>query len=139
MMEEQWKMLQDHLGYNDEEMKTFRANPMNEKVLSVLPELMNKTIILEVVESRGCNSRHLPGDKFYFDGAGNLLTKLSPKRICAYALSAVAHLIFASNELSYAGVDPNEMLFKHVSCPDVGLRCGGWGQVVMEFRIEDRK
>jgi len=32
------------------------------------------------VESHGCNSRHPVGDKFYFDGAGNLLSELSPKK-----------------------------------------------------------
>ncbi|MEE9400694.1 MAG: hypothetical protein V3V32_01600 [Dehalococcoidia bacterium] len=47
--------------------------------------------------------------------------------------------IFASNELFYAGVDPNEMRFKRAGCFDVGVRCGGWGNIVMEIRVEDRK
>jgi len=37
-----------------------------------------KLNITRVVDSKGCNSQHKVGDKFYFDGAGNLLTKLSP-------------------------------------------------------------
>jgi len=134
-----WKMIQERLGYTDEEMEVFRQNPRNEDVLSKAPALMNKTIIIEVVESHGCNSEHKPGDKFYFDGAGNLITKLCPKRICIYALSAAANLIFASNELFYAGVDPNEMRFKRTGCFDVGVRCGGWGHIVMELKVEDRK
>ena len=100
---------------------------------------MNKTLVAEVVESQGCNSRHKKGDKLYFDGAGNLITKLAPKRICIYALSSMAKLIFASNELFYAGIDPNEMRFKRVGCFDVGVQCGGWGHIVMEMRVEDRK
>ena len=48
-------------------------------------------------------------------------------------------MIFASNELFYAGVDPNEMRFKRASCFDVGVRCGGWGQIVMELSMIDRK
>jgi len=100
---------------------------------------MNKTIIAEVVESHGCNSQHKVGDKFIFDGAGNLITKLCPKRICIYALSSIAPFVFTSNELFYAGVDPNEMRFKRTGCFDVGVRCGGWGHIVMELRIEDRK
>ena len=79
------------------------------------------------------------GDKFYFDGSGNLITKLNPKRICVYALSTVAPLIFTANELFYAGADPNEMRFNRTGCFDVGVRCGGWGRVVMEVRLEDRK
>jgi len=134
-----WDFFQKHVGYTDDEMKEFRENPRNEDVLSKGPALMNKTIVVEVLKSHGCNSQHKEGDKFYFDGAGNLITKLCPKRICIYALSSMATAIFASNELFYAGVDPNEMRFNRLGCFDVGVRCGGWGNIVMEIRVEDRK
>ncbi|MCP4669190.1 MAG: TIGR04076 family protein [Deltaproteobacteria bacterium] len=137
--ESTWRFFQKHLGYTDEEMKTFRENPRNEDILSKGPALMEKTIVMEVVESHGCNSRHQSGDKFYFDGAGNLITKMNPKSICIYALSAMAPLIFVANELFYAGVDPNETRFKRVGCFDVGVKCGGWGNVVMELSMEDRR
>ncbi len=134
-----WKVMKNHLGYSKEEMELFRSNPRNEDVLSKVPELRTKTIVLEVVESHGCNSQHQVGDKFYFDGAGNLLTKLCPKKVCIYALAACSGMIFSSNELLYAGVDPNEMRFKRAACFDVGVRCGGWGRVVLEIKVEDRK
>ena len=136
--EKTWKTFQQHLGYNDEEMTRFRENPRNEDVLAKAPALMNKTIIAKVVKSHGCNSQHKVGEKFYFDGAGNLLTKLCPQRICIYALSSIASLIFTSNELFYAGIDPNEMRFKRAGCFDVGVQCGGWGHIVMELSVEDR-
>lgn len=136
--ERTWKNFQQHLGYNDEEMKRFRENPRNEDVLTKSPGLMNKTIVIKVVESKGCNSQHRVGDKFYFDGAGNLLTNLCPKRICIYALSSVTQLIFASNELFCAGIEPNEMRFRRAGCFDVGVQCGGWGHIVMEIGVEDR-
>lgn len=136
--EKTWKIAQQHLGYSDEEMKKFREDPRNEDILSKVPALMNKTIVVKVVESHGCNSQHKVGDKFYFDSAGNLLTKLCPKRICIYALNSVAGLIFASNELFYAGIDPNEMRFRRAGCFDVGVQCGGWGHIVMELSVEDR-
>jgi uncharacterized repeat protein (TIGR04076 family) len=139
MDERTWKTVQQHLGYNDEEMKKFRENPRNEDVLAKAPALMNKTIVAKVVESHGCNSEHKVGDKLYFDGAGNLITKLCPKRICIYALNSIAQLIFASNELFYAGIDPNEMRFRRAGCFDVGVQCGGWGHIVMELSVEDRK
>ena len=133
-----WKIIKKHLGYSKEEMEIFRSNPRNEEVLSKALDLQRKTIIVEIVESHGCNSQHRVGDKFYFDGAGNLLTKLSPKKICVYALSAISTQIFTTNELLYAGIDPNEMRFKRAACFDVGLECGGWGRIVMEVRIEER-
>ena len=139
MSEEAWKFIQNHLGYTNEELKKFREDPRNEDVLSKAPALMNKTIIAEVVESHGCNSQHKVGDRFYFDGTGNLLTRLCPKKICYYALNSIGGLIFAANELFYAGIDPNEMRFKRAGCFDVGVQCGGWGRIVMELRVEDRK
>ncbi len=137
--EETWKFYQKHLGYNDEEMKKFRQNPRNADVISKAPALMNKTIVIEVVEAHGCNSRHKAGDKFYFDGSGNLLTKLCPSRICFGAMSAMSPLISMAHELFYAGVDPNEMRFKRVGCVDIGIQCGGWGRVIMDIHVEDRK
>jgi uncharacterized repeat protein (TIGR04076 family) len=137
--DEVWSFYQHHLGYTDEEMTMFREDPKNADVLAKAGELMNKTIIAEVVESHGCNSQHKVGDRFVFDGAGNLITKLNPKRICVYALSAFAPCVYVANELLYAGVDPNETRFKRVGCFDVGVRCSGWGRIVLELRVEDRE
>ena len=137
--EDVWNFMQKHLGYNDDDMKLFRQNPRNEDVISKAPLLMSKTIIAEVVDSTGCNSGHKVGDKFIFDGAGNLITKLNPTKICCFALGTLPGLIFAAHELLYAGIDPNEMRFKRTGCIDTGVKCGGWGRIVMEIRVEDRK
>lgn len=138
--EEIWNMVQQHLGYNDEEMKIFRADPRNEDALSKTAAMLNKTIVVEVIESHGCDSGHKAGDKFYFDGRGiSLLTKLGPARICIFALHSISLAMPALAELSYAGVDPNEMRFRRFGCPDVGIQCGGWGHIVMEARVEDRQ
>jgi uncharacterized repeat protein (TIGR04076 family) len=137
--EETWTFYQKLLGYTDAEMKKFRENPRNADVISKAPALMNKTIVVEVVDSYGCASQHKVGDKFYFDGSGNLLTQLCPKRICMAALTPAGALIQASSELFYAGVDPNEMRFKRAGCSDVGVQCGGWGHIAMELRVEERK
>ena len=137
--EDTWKFMQKHLGYTDEELELFRSNPKNADIMSKAPGLMNKTIIAEVVASHGCNSQHHVGDRFYFDGAGNLITKLNPKRICVHALSVLSGPIIVANELFYAGIDPNEMRLNRVGCFDVGIHCGGWGHVVLEMKIKDRK
>ncbi|MCW3981651.1 MAG: hypothetical protein NWE81_00820 [Candidatus Bathyarchaeota archaeon] len=134
-----WQFMKNHLDYTDEEMKCFRDNPRNADVLAKAPELVNKTILVEVVESKGCNSQHKVGDRFIFDGAGNLLTKKNPKRICIYALKPLAQMIFAVNELIYAGADPNQLRFKRAGCFDVGVDHGGWGHIVMEVKVEDRQ
>jgi uncharacterized repeat protein (TIGR04076 family) len=127
-----------HLGYTDEEMKIFQESKRNEDVLSKAPALRKKTIVLEVVESHGCNSQHKVGDRLTFDGAGNLLAKRCPEKVCIYAMNAATPLIYAATELFYAGVDPNNMRFKRAACIDVGVQCGGWGRVVFELSVQDR-
>jgi uncharacterized repeat protein (TIGR04076 family) len=134
-----WKFMQAHLGYDDEEMENFRKNPRNLDVLAKASELMNKTIIAEVVESKNCNSQHRVGDRFIFDGAGNLLTKKNPKRICIYALAELPKFIFAVSELVYAGADPSKIRFKRTGCFDVGVACGGWGHIMMEIKVQERQ
>jgi uncharacterized repeat protein (TIGR04076 family) len=135
-----WKMVQEHLKYDDEEMEIFKANPRNEDVLSKTLIMLNRMIVAEVIESHGCDSGHKVGDRFYFDGRGvSLLAKLGPSKICIFALHAVALAMPAIAELTYAGIDPNQMRFKRFGCVDVGVRCGGWGHIVMEVKVEDRK
>jgi uncharacterized repeat protein (TIGR04076 family) len=132
------EFIRNQLGYTDEEGELFCSNPKNMDIIIKAPALMNKTIVAEVVASQGCNSRHQVGDKFYFDGAGNLLTKISPKKICIHALSALSGPIYVANELFYAGVDPNDMRLNRVGCFDVGVQCGGWGHIAMEVKMVNR-
>ena len=139
MNENTLKFIKQHLGYDEEELEIFRSNPKNADIISKSPALMQKTIVAEVVASHGCASQHHVGDRFYFDGAGNLITKLSPKRICVHALSVLSGPIVVVNELFYAGVDPNDMRLNRVGCFDVGIQCGGWGHIALEVKVEDRE
>ncbi len=131
-----WRITQRHLGYSDQEMAAFRQDPRNADVLTKGMALRDTRIILEVVASQGCNSRHKVGDRFHFDAFGNLLTELGPKKICGYSLNAALMLVFTANEMLLAGVAPNTIRFKRAGCFDVGLACGGWGRIVLELRVE---
>src|SRR3990172_4543167 len=93
--EDTWQFFQQHLGYSDEEMALFRANPRNADVLTTGPALVRRTIVAEVVEAHGCNSQHKVGDRFLFDGAGNLLTEQCPERVCMGALGPLRPLLYA--------------------------------------------
>jgi uncharacterized repeat protein (TIGR04076 family) len=137
--DQMWALIQQHLGYDDEEMALFRADPRNAKVLAAAPEMRRKTIVFEVVKSQGCNSQHQVGTRFFFTGDGNLITSMAPKRVCAFALPVMTQIIFTMQDLWYAGVDPNEACFRRASCFDVGVRCGGWGNVVVEAKVMDRE
>ncbi len=132
-----WNIVQKQLEYNDDEMKYFRNNKRNESAVSKLPLLINMKFVFEIVKSHGCGCKHKKGDKIYFDGLGQLIPELSPKRICAFTISAISQLIFTAQELVYAGVDPNEMRLNRVGCYDVGINCGGWGNVILEITVEN--
>ncbi len=134
--EGRWQFFQQHLGYSDEQMALFRANPRNADILTKGPALISKTIVAEVVESHGCNSQHKVGARFIFDGAGNLLKDRNPERMCLGALYPLGPLVYAVSELHYADADPNALRFNRTNCFDVGVRCGGWGRLVMEVRVE---
>ena len=82
------KIIQKRFNYSDDEIKEFENNPRNEELLALQEEIFNKIIVLEVVKSKGCNSRHKAGDKFYFDAVGNLLTDLCPSKIFSYSLNS---------------------------------------------------
>lgn len=133
-----WQVMQKRLGYSDEELVRFKANPRNASVIAQGAALADKRIILEVVESHGCNTRRQVGDRFTFDACGNLLTGVCPEKVCGYSLSSALMMVFAANEMLYAGVDPNQIRFKRAGCFDVGLQCGRWGRVVLELRVEDQ-
>ena len=55
------------------------------------------------------------------------------------ALCAEENLVYTTSMLMLAGQDPNEMLINKVGCPDVGVKCGGWGNIIMEMKVVDRK
>ena len=134
-----WDMFQKHLKYSDTEMQQFMGNPVNAVVINKSEQIANKTIVAEVVAARGCNSQHKVGDRFFFDGSGNLLTKLGPKRICIYILQPMAQIIYGISELAYAGVDPDSLKFRYAGCFDVGVEHCGWGRVIVKVSVEDRE
>ena len=92
----------------------------------------------EVVASKGCHSGHMKGQGLALDSAGNLLTKESPERVCAFLMPNLTVLINAFFENVMNGRDPNESVFDRTGCFDVGPACGGWGHVVVEMRAERR-
>ncbi|UCG37868.1 MAG: hypothetical protein JSV00_06605 [bacterium] len=132
-----YRILKKRLGYNDREMEKFRADERNERVVSKIPSLMKKRLVLEVVASHGCNSQHQVGDRFVFDAFGNLDTRQCPDQVCVFLLGGAQNLLYAGMELFLADADPNRMTFKRTHCADVGLECGGWGKVVVELKAEE--
>ncbi len=132
-----WKQTQEHLGYTNEEMKLFRDNPHNVELVKKAMTNMNKQILCEVVEAKGCMAGHKKGDKIYIDLAGGINTQKSPDKLCMHLIEAGTNYIYTACELVHHGIAPDRMRFKRFGCLDVGLECGGWGKVVSEVTVVD--
>ena len=135
--EARWKALQKHLGYNDEELEILRNNPKNVKMVEKTPQFMTHKIIAEVIQSHGCHSQLHVGDKIVMNGNGQLIRDECPKNICIWALAPLSGIVNSVFERFVEHLDPNGLLFDVVHCEDVGVRCGGWGQILMKIRIEE--
>ena len=130
------KVLQKKLGYTNEEMDIWKSRDRNREIAAMAPGLLKKRLVLEVVESHGCNSQHAKGDRFVFDAFGNLDTRQCPDQVCLFLVAGAQNLVYAGMELLLAGADPNKMGFNRTGCVDVGLECGGWGKVVVVIKAE---
>lgn len=97
------------------------------------------SIVGRVIKARHCNSGYQVGDRLVLDADGNFLAKLCPKRICVYLAAQLMVPVALINERFSEGLDPNRFHFvRQVRCPDVGVECGGYGEVTLEVSAVDR-
>jgi len=133
------KMLQKRLGLDDKEFQSVKDSPRFQRLFDNILSSSRYRLVAEIVESKGCHSGHVKGQKLFFDSAGNLLTREAPERVCAFLMPNLTVLINAFFENILNGRDPNEVMFNRTGCYDVGPACGGWGHVIVEMRAETRK
>ncbi len=140
MAEETIKKYGERVGYTDSEMETFREG---EHRVRHVKRLSNAapiySIEAEVVEARHCNSGHEKGQKFVLDVDGNFITKLCPKKMCVYLISQLTIPVALINERLSEGHDPQGFHFmRYVKCPDVGVECLGYGEVMLKVQVIPR-
>lgn len=98
------------------------------------------SIEAEVVKARHCNSGYKEGDRFVLDADGNLIAKLCPKRLCVYLVSQLTLPVALIDERLSENLDPSEFHFmRYVRCPDVGVECLGYGEVMMRIQVVSRE
>jgi uncharacterized repeat protein (TIGR04076 family) len=136
-IEKRWQKVQKALGFTDDEMALFRSNPKNRKAMEASPLFATHVMAIEVTEARNCSAGYQPGDTFYVDTEGCLISNESPARICVGALWALKPLVDRMWEAFFHNT--TEILHDTVRCPDVGLYHGGTGEVTMKIRAIPRK
>jgi hypothetical protein len=140
MVDDIIKKYGQRVGYNDSEMEKFREGGHRVRHVKRLSEAAPLySIEAQVVRSRNCNSGHVEGQKLVLDVDGNFVTKLCPKKMCVYLVSQLAIPIAQINERLSEGHDPNEFHFmRYVRCPDVGVECLGYGEVMLKVSVIPR-
>ena len=70
---------------------------------------------------------------------GNFIGKLFPKKMCVYLVSQLTVPVALINERLSEGHDPNDFhIMRHVRCPDVGVECLGYGEVMLKVQVVRR-
>jgi hypothetical protein len=127
-----WEKFQKALGYTDEEMATFKADPQRRRAAEAVIEANRKTVVAEVVQSHGCAAGYKCGDKIEITAAGLVKTQ----NVCIFALAPMTvHAAMAYDRIM-EGLDPNGMWFNHFSCQDAGFCNGSWGQVAFKVTVK---
>ena len=133
------QVIKKRLGLDDQEFQVIQDNPKFQRLFQNALKASQYRLVAEVIESKGCHSGHVVGQKLIFDNSGNLLTRHGPERVCAFLMPNLTVLINAFFENLLNGRDPNEVMFNQTGCFDVGPACGGWGHVVVQMRAEPRE
>ena len=132
------QIIQRRLGLDHGAFQVIQDNPKFQRLFQNALKGSRYRLVGEVVESKGCHSGHVEGQRLLFDSTGNLLTKEAPERVCAFLMPNLTVLINAFLENLMNGRDPNEIMFNRTGCFDVGPMCGGWGHVIVEMHAEPR-
>jgi len=133
------EIIKKRLALEGEELTAVLENPKYQRLFENAAKGSRYRLVAKVVESKGCHSGHAVGQRLIFDSAGNLMTRESPKRVCAFLMPNLTVLINAFFENLMNGRDPNEVMFNRTGCFDVGPMCGGWGHVKVEMQAVVRE
>ena len=128
------------VGYTESEMAKFYEGGHRIRQVHHLSQAASEySIQAQVVKAKNCNSGHTAGQTFTLDVDGNFITKLCPGRMCVYLLSQLAIPVALINERFSEGLEPNDFHFmRYVRCPDTGVNCFGYGEVMLKVHVAPR-
>lgn len=128
------------VGYTASEVERFCEGGHRIRQIKHLSEVATKySIQAEVIEAKNCNSGHKIGQMFTLDVDGNFLTKLCPSRMCVYLISQLTIPVALINERFSESLEPNDFHFmRQVRCPDTGVNCLGYGEVMLKIQVVSR-
>ena len=140
MTDEIIRRYSQRVGYTESESELFLEGGHRVRQVQRLSEASAKySIQAEVVSANHCNSGHTVGQTFILDVDGSFISKLCPKRMCVYLISQLVIPVALINERLSEGLEPNDFHFMHyVRCPDAGVACYGYGEVMLKIHVVPR-
>lgn len=134
------KRYAERVGYSESDVEKFLEGGHRVRMVARLARAAPKySIEVEVVNSRHCNSGHAVGQKFILDMDGNFITKLCPKKMCVYLISQLTIPVALINERLSEGLEPDDFHFmRYLRCPDTGVECHGYGEVMLKVQVVPR-
>lgn len=133
---EVWQYIQGTMDFTDDEMEIFKKQPRTNQIVGKLDTIMKVPVVFEVVDAHGCIAGHKKGDFYMFPSGGPMDTKNSSPILCPFLMPPMSRIMWILQERVWEGLPPLP-LFSMGQCDDVGLKCNGWGKVVIEARIMD--
>ena len=126
-------IVKNRWGYTEEEF----AKAQTKGFFDMLNlEAMFYWLVAEPVCSSHCMGCHNEGRPFYFNPMGLLIRHKCPPGICIHGLSQLSPVIYNYWDHLLQGKDPNQMIFDHIACTDIGLQNGGLGDNIFRVRRE---
>lgn len=130
------EIIRKRLKLDDQEWAMIEKNPKFQRLCENAIAASKYRLVAEVIDSKGCHTGHIVGQRLIFDNSGNLLTKENPDRVCSFLMPNLTVLINVFFENMVNGRDLNEVMFNTTGCYDTGVLCGGWGHVVVKMTAE---
>ena len=134
------KQFGQRVGYTESEVEMFHEGGHRIRQVKRLSQAASKySIQAKVVNAKHCNSGHRIGQAFILDVDGNFISKLCPKKMCVYLISQLMVPVALINVRLSEGLEPNDFHFmRYVRCPDAGVECYGYGEVMLKVQVVPR-
>ncbi len=123
-------------GVSDEQMD--KLSDTQWRMMKSRPGRRGHWMIAEVIEAKNCLAGHKKGDKYVFLASGFLLPEESTvTNFCLWAMASMLPFdLIVYDRLAEGLDDPTPAGWDRVHCYDVGLECGGLGQVLFKIYCE---
>ncbi len=128
------RSLKEKFSWSDEQLKLL--GPMHWKVIDAFPRREGYRVVAEVLQAGGCALQAKVGDKIVFSPGGVVLPQESTfPQLCLWALAPMFPIFQTIYDRFAEGIDPNP-IWNVVKCADVGIECGGFGEVLFKIYVQ---